>query len=406
MRGTSFCRGCGNNLSEPVLSLGKQPLSNGLINLSCNQEAPVWPLEFRVCDKCGLGQIGEFVNPSEIFEDYTYFSSASSSWLQHANRFVQESIIKYGMNSSDLVIEIASNDGYLLKYFVEQNIPVLGIEPAANVAEYAIKNGIPTKIAFFGEEIARQLISDGKIPKLVICNNVLAHVPDIQDFLKGLSHFVAAGSIITIEAPSMLQMLEKNYFDTIYHEHFSYLSATSLEFLAQQAGMKLIDIEWLESHGGSYRYVLGKSDIEPTFEVKKSIEFEKQAGMLDQLYLAKFAQNSLKAIEQFRAWCVQREGKISGFGAAAKATVLLNASGIQENQISAVVDSSFSKQGKLIPGVKIPVISPSELIEHPNDYVVIFPWNIAHEIANQILELLPNFHGEIWTTLPTMQKLK
>ena len=295
-RGQNFCRSCSSPLGDVVLSLGVQPLSNALPPQSFQGDDAKFPLDFRVCPICSLGQIGEYVSPSEIFSEYTYFSSTSSTWLKHAKTFAQAAFKKLQLNQNDLVVEIASNDGYLLQYFQELNCSVLGIEPASNVADFANNRGITTRAEFFGTECAKNLIAKGEIPKLVIGNNVLAHVPDINDFMNGLTLLAQQGAVISIEAPSMLTMLRDNLFDTIYHEHFSYLSATALSFLAKQHNLNLFDVETLDTHGGSYRYWLSSSSTfaKPAVEEFKSQEFE--FGIGEELVHKEFASRSTSAI--------------------------------------------------------------------------------------------------------------
>jgi hypothetical protein len=255
-RGSKYCRSCESELGDVVLSLGNQPLSNALPPLDYDGEDQKFPLEFRVCENCSLGQIGEFISPEGIFSEYTYFSSISSTWLEHAKRFSIETTKKLNLCPGDLVVEIASNDGYLLQYFQEQGCQVLGIDPAENVANVANNRGIPTLIEFFGFKSAQDLVSRYERPKIVVANNVLAHVPDINDFISGLALLAEYGAIISIEAPSMLVMLRENLFDTIYHEHFSYLSVSSVDHLINRHGLQLFEVESLPTHGGSMRYWL------------------------------------------------------------------------------------------------------------------------------------------------------
>ena len=401
-RGINFCRSCGENLGEIVLSLGNQPASNRLLNKMTELNDNCFPLEFKICSRCSLGQIGEYVTPNSLFEDYTYLSSMSKSWLHHSKDFVDRCISNLDLNGNDLIVEIASNDGYLLQYFNEKNYKVLGIEPAENVAEIAIHRGIPTKIAFFGEEVAKQLILNGQVPKLVICNNVLAHVPDINDFVKGLKILIHAGAIVSIEAPSMKNMLELNLFDTIYHEHFSYLSAKSVKFLADANNISLFKIEYLQTHGGSYRYWLGGQSFTPDPSVSFYVAQENIFGIDSLKVHSQFAQNSQEAIKLFRNWVLDQKKKPSGFGAAAKATVLLNAAGITNQNFDLVADNAPSKQGKWIPGANVPISSPAEVLNNFSGNLIVFPWNIHKEIILEIRENHKNFKGQIWIALPKL----
>jgi hypothetical protein len=401
-RGIKFCRSCGENLGDIVLSLGNQPASNRLLNNMTELSDNYYPLEFKICSRCSLGQIGEYVKPHNLFEDYTYLSSMSKSWLDHSRDFVKNSIRNLDIKENDLIVEVASNDGYLLQYFKEENYKVLGIEPAENIAKIAIDKGIPTKIEFFGEELAKQLILNGQIPKLVICNNVLAHVPDINDFVKGLKILIYAGAIISIEAPSMKNMLELNLFDTIYHEHFSYLSAKSVKFLADANDISLFKIEYLQTHGGSYRYWLGDKNFIPDSSVSFYVDQENSFGIDSFKVHSEFAQNSQEAIELFKNWVLDQKEKPSGFGAAAKATVLLNAAGINKHNFEMIADNAPSKQGKWIPGANVPISSPLEVFKDFSGNLIIFPWNIHEEIVFEIRENHKNFKGQIWIALPKL----
>ena len=347
---------------------------------------------------CTLGQIGEFVSPDEIFIDYTYYSSASKYWLDHARVFARDVIDKLNLTQDMLVLEIASNDGYLLKYFKESGIKVLGIEPSENVSSFANQSGIETLNEFFTEDLAKNLVMKKIVPRLVVCNNVLAHVPDIIDFTRGLKILINEGSVVSIEAPSMLQMLKQNYFDTIYHEHFSYLSATSVNYLASEIGVSLFNVEKIPTHGGSYRYWLGKKGTNPSQAVEEICQVEVNEGIRNSLIHKKFSEESLQRIRAFENLVNSLKGPVLGFGAAAKATVLINASNIDVDKISAILDSAESKQNKFIPGTSIPVHSPSKIVEFNPQNIIIFPWNIAQEIAEQARGLLGSENGcEFWT---------
>lgn len=406
LRGKVICRFCASQLDKTVLDLGIQPIANDLLR-DALQKSELWPLEFKICMQCGLGQIGEFVTPDKIFDDYTYFSSASSSWLNHAENFAMSSIKKYGLNSQSLVLEVASNDGYLLQYFQRENIKILGIEPALTVAENAIKNGIPTITSFFGKNVAEELIQSNQIPSLVICNNVVAHVPDINDFVGGLSLLAQQGAIISVEAPSMIEMLKNNYFDTIYHEHFSYLTANVIKTIAQFHGMSLFEIEKLSTHGGSNRYWLTAIDTKKIDKsVEETINQEIEDGLFDSFLHEKFANNTARAILEFEEWILSERGTIVGFGAAAKATVLLNAcKKIPAGKINMIADSALSKQGKLVPGVRIPIVSPEQIYKAQPNNIVIFAWNVADEIAKLIREKIGK-NCKIWTPLPYLKEIK
>jgi len=401
-RGSFECRGCGMKLGQTILNLGSQPLSNELLPKNFSREVPVWPLEFKICSNCQLGQIGEFATPDEIFSEYTYFSSASTSWLEHASRFALYCLSEFKLKPEDLILEIASNDGYLLKIFNSHGIQTLGIEPAVNVAKFAMAEGVETITEFFGEALALHLVSIGRIPRIVVANNVLAHVPDLIDFLKGLSVLAKHGAVISIEAPSMLTMLTMGYFDTIYHEHFSYLSATTVDFLAKNNGLKLFNIEILETHGGSYRYWLGDLNYEPRPVVAETIHYEEVSGISSRQLHQNFANQANLTIANFRDWVKTIPGPILGYGAAAKATVLLNSAQISKDEIIAVGDNGMAKQDKLIPGCSIEIKSPMDIFCNCNYPVVLFPWNIADELACDLRKNYPGFAGEIWKAVPNM----
>ena len=404
-RGKEFCRGCNAKLDDPVLSLGNQPLSNALPSLDFQGIDPKFPLEFRVCSQCALGQIGEFVSPEAIFSDYTYFSSTSSSWLQHAKDFSLLARQKLDLVAGDLIIEIASNDGYLLQYFQEIGCKVLGIEPAANVAEFANSKGISTRVEFFGLKAAEGLVARGEIPKLVVGNNVMAHVPDIKDIVSGLALLAKHGAVISIEAPSMLVMLRDNLFDTIYHEHFSYLSVTAVALLANNHKLSLFDVEILPTHGGSYRYWLGSEEIKPNDSVSSITTLEHSFGIGQEYVHQTFSTNSRLAIEVFGEWVDTQKRPLTGYGAAAKATVLLNAAGIRSESFSGIADNSLSKQNRFVPGCRIPIFSPEEVLPSAVGNIVIFPWNIAREINEGIKSQYPGFLGETWVALPSLTRL-
>ena len=393
------------NLGETVISLGSQPLSNALVPINLSVPELKFPLDFKICGHCSLGQVGEYVSPSKIFSDYAYFSSTSVSWLKHAEEFADSSIRKFSLTPHDLILEIASNDGYLLKYFKKFGCRVLGVEPAANVAQTAKDQGIDTIVDFFGLRLATILVEQGKIPILVVCNNVLAHVPDINDFMAGLAVLVQHGATVSIEAPSMQNMLKNNLFDTIYHEHFSYLSATAVNYLVSAHNISLERVEMLPTHGGSYRYWVGQSSISVDSSVKKYISIESNFGLVKKETQDNFAKNCVASISEFRKWCLSQKTMPIGFGAAAKASVLLNASNITGAKFACIADNAPSKINHCVPGTQIPILSPSQVFFEREANCVIFPWNIATEIQNEITSRFPEFQGQIWTTLPNMTRI-
>ena len=403
VRGETYCRLCNAQLGELILGLGRQPLANALLKNKPDSKVDAWPLDFRICPNCSLGQIGEYVSPEGIFSSYTYFSSTSKSWLQHAEKYAIYAKSMLNLNDSDLVIEIASNDGYLLKFFNELGVRTLGIEPAENVAKTAKAQGIETLVEFFGEKLAKRLVSEGVIPKLVVCNNVLAHVPDIQDFLSGLAVFIEAGAVVSIEAPTMTKLLENNLFDTIYHEHFSYLSTHSMQFAAKKFEVALFRVDEIETHGGSNRYWLGASNSQIESSVEKTSIAESKFGLLELGNHKLFGNHSRLAIENFDSWLRNQKGSVVGFGAAAKATVILNAVGDSTSKICAVIDSSPEKQGLIIPGVNIPIVTLEEGIGFEPEAIVIFAWNLASEIKQQVLAHFPLYQGIFLIAIPEVR---
>jgi len=402
-RGETNCRACDRELGPTILDLGEQPLSNELISQPMDGDLEAWPLELKICSFCKLGQIGEFASPSRIFSTYTYFSSTSTYWLAHSKEFAKKTIEKMNLNKNSLVLEIASNDGYMLQYFQEFGIKVLGIEPAKNVAEVAINKGIPTDVDFFGYKKAIELIENGLVPNLVICNNVVAHVPDINDFFEGLAVLANHGSTISIEAPSLLEMLQGNMFDTIYHEHFSYLSINAIQYLSDKYEISLQKVEKIPTHGGSIRYWLGKKYSKDE-KVESGIH-ELSMGINDRDLHEQFRLNSERAILEFRNWVICNRGSILGFGAAAKATVLLNAAQVDSNDIKYVIDSNQYKQGRFIPGCNIEIVEPLFGYNSEPKKIIVFPWNIASEVSTQIRKEFSKFQGEIWKAIPVMTRI-
>lgn len=406
-RGVTRCRGCEDTRLFSVLDLGEQPIANELSE-DPSVPDPAFPLHLRVCAVCGLGQLGEFVAPERLFaEDYPYFSSVSQSWSAHARFYAGQVTETLGLGPDDLVVEVASNDGYLLEHFVRQGVQVLGVEPAAAVATAARGKGVTTLQEFFGVQVAERIVTERGHPRLVAANNVMAHVPDLRDFIGGLAALCGDDTRITVENPSLLQMLTSRLFDTIYHEHFSYLSVHSVARMVVPFGLELFRVEALPTHGGSNRYWLGRSGrhvVEPTVEA--AIAAELDAGLLDPGAWEAFRSDSVKAVNKFRIWLDEARTagrKVAGYGAAAKGNTLLNAAGARAEDLAMVVDGSPLKQGKLLPGSKIPIRPPSEL---PADIeeVLVLPWNLAPEIVRILHELLP--HVRCWTAIPEMRVVR
>jgi 2-polyprenyl-3-methyl-5-hydroxy-6-metoxy-1,4-benzoquinol methylase len=402
------CRFCATPLSHVFADLGMSPLSNSyLTEEELVRMEPFYPLRALVCANCNLVQLEEFESPEQIFSDYAYFSSYSTTWLQHAKRYVSLVTERFSLNEKSRVVEVASNDGYLLQYFVERGIPVLGIEPAANVAHVAIERGIPTEIRFFGRETAHALTNSGHAD-LLVGNNVLAHVPDLNDFVAGLKILLKPDGVITMEFPHLLRLMEESQFDTIYHEHFSYFSFLTVQRVFTAHGLTLFDVEELQTHGGSLR-IYGRhaedSSKPPSDATLELAERERKAG-LSQLepYLA-FGKRVQEAKRDILAFFIEskRAGKtIVGYGAPAKGNTLLNYCGIRTDFIDYTVDVSPHKQGHFLPGTHIPIKAPSEVERTRPDFLFILPWNIKNEIMEQ-MRFIRDWGGQFVVPSPELQ---
>lgn len=406
-RGSVTCRGCGGDGLVSVLDLDRQPLSNEMA-LSPSEPSPTFPLHLRVCPACGLGQIGEYVLPDRIFgAEYPYLSSVSTSWLAHAADYTRHMVGELGLSEGDLVMEVASNDGYLLTQMRDAGMRVLGIEPAGKVAEIARGRGVETVNDFFGLAVAEKIAESHGRPRLVAANNVMAHVPDLQDFLAGLSHLCDDETVVTVENPSFVTQMLETQFDTIYHEHFSYLSAHAVAAATTGVGLELTRVERLTTHGGSNRYWLtrtGTREAHPS--VAEVIAEELAAGLLEPELWDDFARRSRAVIQGLRSWLDERRtaGRtVAGYGAAAKGNTLLNAAGVQHDDLVLVVDGSEAKQGKFLPGSHVPVAAPSELASVAPDDVLVLPWNIAPEISRLVGELTPD--AACWIAVPEMREI-
>jgi hypothetical protein len=383
---TTPCRFCGSPLNAVFADLGMSPLANSYLTPEqCNAMEPFYPLRALVCERCYLVQLEEYESPQSIFSHYAYFSSYSTSWLEHSRRYAAAVIERFALGPQSQVVEIASNDGYLLQYFKDQGIPVLGIEPAANVAEVAEEKGIPTRVEFFGVEAARGLRAD-----LLIGNNVLAHVPDINDFVGGMKIALKPGGVITMEFPHLMRLIEQRQWDTIYHEHFSYLSFTTARRVFAAHGLRLFDVEELPTHGGSLR-IYGCHDgdaVKPETErAAELLEREDAAGYSE---LATYLDFGIRVAEDKRRLLstlieLKRDDRsIAGYGAPAKGNTMLNFCGIGRDFIDYTVDLNPHKQGHFLPGTHIPIRSPDALRETRPDLVLILPWNLNDEIIDQL----------------------
>lgn len=406
-RGFRTCRGCGADGLVSVLDLGRQPLSNEMA-LSTSEPSPTFPLHLRVCPACGLGQIGEYVLPDRIFgAEYPYLSSVSTSWLAHAGEYTRHMTAELGLTEGDLVMEVASNDGYLLTQMRDSGMRVLGIEPAGKVAEIARGRGVETINEFFGLRLAEEVAQSHGRPRLIAANNVMAHVPDLLDFIAGLSHLCDDDTVITVENPSFVTQMLETQFDTIYHEHFSYLSAHAVAVAVAGAGLELTRVEKLTTHGGSNRYWLtriGAREVHPS--VAEVIEEELAAGLLTPELWADFATRSRAVISGLRTWLDERRAAgrtVAGYGAAAKGNTLMNAADVTAADLVVVVDGSEAKQGTFLPGSHVPVAAPSELAATAPDDVLVLPWNIAPEISRLVAELTPD--AACWIAVPEMREI-
>ncbi|WP_171236726.1 class I SAM-dependent methyltransferase [Ruegeria sp. HKCCA6837] len=388
------CRNCAAPLSLTLVDLGLSPLANSYVPPEqADTPCPRYPLHARVCSTCYLVQVDDAVPASEIFNaDYAYFSSYSESWLAHARAYVEKMVTRFGLGPDDLVVEIASNDGYLLQYFVEKGIPVLGIEPSGNVAAAAEEKGVRTRVEYFGEETARKVVTEEPRPALVCSANVLAHVPDIRDFVAGVATLLSGDAVYTVEFPHLLNLINEVQFDTIYHEHYSYLSLLAVEAIFAEAGLRVFDVEELPTHGGSLRVfacLQGASHAEGPGLAK--VRADEAAAQLDR---AEGYQGFTTRVEQLRDGLVtfledaKAKGEtVAAYGAAAKGNTLLNYAGVGPELISYCVDLNPAKQNTLLPGSHIPVHGVDVLRDNPPDYVLILPWNIRDEVTKQLSDL-------------------
>jgi SAM-dependent methyltransferase len=406
---TGCCRFCGNLLRYTFVDLGMLPLANSyLTEVQLNRMEPFLPLHVYVCDGCFLVQLEELASPEQIFSDYAYFASYSETWLQHARVFVELALERFGLGANHQVVEIASNDGYLLQYFVAKGIPVLGIEPAANVAETALQKGIPTRVEFFGEGLARRLIVEGLQADLVVGNNVLAHVPNLNDFVRGLKLLLKPQGTISLEFPHLLRLMAENQFDTIYHEHFSYFSFNTVQKLFSAHGLTLFDVEELPTHGGSLRiYACHIEDVSKAIHARVGeLSAKEEAVGLSRLdsycsYGERVKETKRKLLSF--AIAAQSEGKrIAAYGAAAKGNTLLNYCGIRGDFIDYVVDRSPHKQGRFLPGTHIPIYHPNKIKETMPDYLLILPWNLTDEITEQ-MGYIRTWGGQFVVPIPELR---
>jgi len=385
------CRGCNSEKTSLLLDLGHSPISNEFLDLDQLRIAEAhYPLKVYVCDHCGMVQIPEVTRKETLFSDnYVYFSSFSSSWLNHSKEFAKKMIAEFSLTNQDLVLEIASNDGYLLQYFKSSGIKVLGVEPAKSVAEVAVSKGIETISSFFGTDLALELRAQGVSPKVIVANNVLAHVPDIHDFINGVSILLDGQGLATFEFPHLSNLMELNQFDTVYHEHYSYLSYEALKPIFASHGLDIFQIENLTTHGGSLRLFVAPQDSRKieTLEIQNLELREKKWSPRNSTNVQNLRSNALKTKLDFLSQLLDLKNlglTVAGYGAAAKGNTLLNYCGIDSDLISYIVDRNPAKQGKFLPGSHIPVFPESVFETTPPDVVIIFPWNLKNEIRLQL----------------------
>ncbi len=405
------CRFSGIELKHTFADLGRQPLSNSYLHPGkLSQAEPHYPLYAWVSEDNFLVQLEQFETADEIFSDYAYFSSFSDGWLRHAEAYTSLMVERFGLTEDSFVMEVASNDGYLLQYFTQRGIPVLGIEPAANVAEVAIEKGVPSEVVFMGEDSAKELMQRYPAADILAANNVLAHVPDLNDFIIGLRTCLAPDGVLTIEFPHLMKLIQETQFDTIYHEHFSYFSFYTLQRIFAHHGITLFDVEQLPTHGGSLR-IYGRhtaSTAHPVTErVQSLLDEEVAAGLTDMATYTNFNEKvkKLKRNALMFLLTAKEEGRsIAAYGAPAKGNTMLNYCGIGTDIIDYTVDRSPHKQGLFLPGTQIPIFDPDHVIRTKPDYLLILPWNIKDEVMEQMAHIR-EWGGQFLVAVPEMQVL-
>ena len=403
------CRHCQTELTLPLIDLGTAPPSNAYLNQqTLHAPEKYFPLRVLVCTGCWLVQTEDYAGADELFSaDYAYFSSFSTTWLKHAEQYVADMAQRFALNANSHIIEVAANDGYLLQYAKARGIPCLGIEPTASTAEAARAKGIEIVEEFFGVKLARQLAAQGQQADLTAANNVLAHVPDINDFVGGFAALLKPAGVATFEFPHLLRLVTENQFDTIYHEHYSYLSLTTVQRIFEHNGLSVFDVEELPTHGGSLRVYAQRKDSgvrEPSQNVAKLLERETAAGMNNTAFYAGFQAKANKVKNDLLVFLIesQRAGKtVAGYGAAAKGNTLLNYAGVRPDLLPYVVDRNPAKQNKFLPGCRIPIAAEAHLKQTRPDYVVILPWNLREEVMDQ-LAYIREWGGQFVTAVPEL----
>lgn len=402
------CRMCGKELQYSFVDLGMHPLCESFVPADkLDGMEPFFPLHTYVCDSCFLVQLKEYVSPDEIFTEYAYFSSYSTSWVAHARAYCHMIKERLELGGDSLVVELASNDGYLLQHFLPLGVPVLGIEPAENVAKEAVAKGVPTRTEFFGVAFAEKLVNEGLKADLIAGNNVLAQVPDLNDFVAGITRLLKPEGVVTLEFPHIEKLIVENQFDTIYHEHFSYFSLITIEKLAERHGLKVIDVEELPTHGGSLRVYLAHkgSGRVPDDRVAALLAREHKAGLLDIPTYQAFGEQVKRTKRELLSFLIaaKNEGKkICGYGAPGKGNTLLNYCGIGPDFLDFTVDRNPYKHGRFTPGMHIPIYPPEAIAEARPDYIVILPWNLKKEIVEQ-MKFVKEWGAKFVVPIPEVQ---
>ena len=404
------CRHCGHELTLPLVDLASAPPSNAyLTKEKLHEPEKYFPLRVMVCSECWLVQTEDYAGADELFDEYyAYFSSFSASWLKHVEKYVGDMVERFELNENSNLVEVAANDGYLLQYAKERNIPCLGVEPTASTAKAARLKGLEIIEEFFGAQLASKMVSEGKQADLTVANNVLAHVPDINDFVSGFKILLKPNGVSTFEFPHLLNLVQQNQFDTIYHEHYSYLSLTSVNTIFSANGLTVFDVEELSTHGGSLRVYAQRSDIGQKAISKNVADLlarENAAGMCSHAFYKNFQNKADKVKNDFLTFLLDAKSggkKVVGYGAAAKGNTLLNYAGVRTDLLSYVVDLNPSKQYKFLPGCRIPILSEAHLKQSKPDYVVILPWNLRAEVIEQ-LSYIKEWGAEFVTAVPFLK---
>ena len=406
------CRGCAAPLSLPLIDLGTSPPSNAYVIAERLEQAEQWvPLKVAVCQQCWLVQTEDYTRADSLFDaEYAYFSSFSSTWLAHAERYVAEMVERFDLNADSRVVEVAANDGYLLQYVAARGIACLGVEPTRSTAQAAREKGLQIREVFFGRDSAAQLHSEGWGADLMAANNVLAHVPDINDFLGGFATLLKPTGVATFEFPQLLTLMAGAQFDTLYHEHYSYLSLTAVQTLCERNGLEVFDVNQLSTHGGSLRVFVQRQDgerraVQPA--VQQQLQAELDAGVKTPEYYATLAPAAERIKHELLRFLLQAKAdgkRVVGYGAAAKGNTLLNYAGVKPDLLAWVADANPHKQGKFLPGSRIPIVAPAQIdIEKP-DYVLVLPWNLLHEVSQQLAQVR-QWDGRFVIAVPEMKVL-